>query len=115
MIFLTVGDYCHRCNGILDAEILQKCTNTLDLSFNPRYRRWRNEGQIGPLELRIVKEGAFNQLMDSAVSRGTSSSQYKTPRHVKSPSSALEILDAAVVATFKSHAKPMGNVDPPPS
>ncbi|CAK9208572.1 unnamed protein product [Sphagnum troendelagicum] len=104
-----------RCNGILDAEVLQKCTNTLDLSFNPRYRRWRNEGQIGPLELRIVTEGAFKQLMDSAVSRGTSSSQYKTPRHVKSPSSALEILDAAVVATFKSHANPMGNVDPPPS
>jgi auxin responsive GH3 family protein len=90
----------------LDAEVLQKCANTLDISFNHLYKKWRAAGQIGALELRILKEGSFDQLMASAVlSRGISPGQYKTPQCIKAPS-VLEILNSLVVATFQSHEKP---------
>jgi auxin responsive GH3 family protein len=87
----------------LDAEVLQKCANTLDISFNHWYKKWRAAGQIGALELRILKEGSFDQLMALAVlSRGISPGQFKTPRCINAPSD-LEVLNSLVVATFQSH------------
>jgi auxin responsive GH3 family protein len=90
----------------LDAEVLQKCANTLDIGFNHLYKKWRAAGQIGALELRILKEGSFEQLMTMAVlGRGISPGQYKTPRCIEAPS-VLETLNSLVVATFQSHEKP---------
>jgi auxin responsive GH3 family protein len=81
------------------------CANTIDGGFNEIYQEWRAAGRIGPLELRIVKRGAFNEVVTSAVSKGASAVQYKILRCIKSPSVTLEILNAAVVATFKSQLK----------
>ncbi|CAK9862846.1 unnamed protein product [Sphagnum jensenii] len=97
---ITRGD-----NKPLDVEVLQMCANTIDGGFNEIYQEWRAAGRIGPLELHIVKRGAFNKVVTSAVSKGASALQYKIPRCIKPPSATLEILNAAVVATFKSQLK----------
>lgn len=89
----------------LDYNALQKCTNTLDESFNNSYKKWRSAKQIGPLELSVVREGTFNKVMSLAVGRGASPSQYKPPRCVNHPQ-ALEILKDGVVASFVSTASP---------
>uniref|UniRef100_A0A7I4CJG6 Uncharacterized protein n=1 Tax=Physcomitrium patens TaxID=3218 RepID=A0A7I4CJG6_PHYPA len=89
----------------LDYDVLQHCANTLDANFNSDYRRWRSGHQIGPLELRIVKEGTFNRVMDSAVARGASPSQYKPPRCVNNPHTR-QILDDGLVASFHSTITP---------
>ncbi|CAM6025539.1 unnamed protein product, partial [Sphagnum balticum] len=104
--YILFWEIISMSSGTLDAEVLQKCANTLDISFNHLYKKWRAAGQIGALELRILKEGSFDQLMASAVlSRGISPGQFKTPRCIKAPS-VLEILNSLVVATFQSHEKP---------
>jgi hypothetical protein len=89
----------------LDHDVLQRCANTLDESFNNSYRRWRSGNQIGPLELSIVREGTFDKVMNFAVERGASPAQYKFPRCVNHPQ-ALEIIKAGVVASFLSTATP---------
>ncbi|KAG0603026.1 hypothetical protein M758_10G060100 [Ceratodon purpureus] len=89
----------------LDHDVLQRCANKLDESFNNDYRRWRSGNQIGPLELSIVREGTFDKVMHSAVGRGASPSQYKPPRCVNH-SQALEIIKAGVEASFLSTSTP---------
>ncbi|TVU50791.1 hypothetical protein EJB05_02181, partial [Eragrostis curvula] len=55
----------------------------MEEAVNPVYRQSRVEdGSIGPLEIRVVRPGTFEALMDDAVSRGTSIAQYKVPRCV---------------------------------
>ena len=89
----------------LDHKVLQECANTMDASLNHAYRRWRNGDMIGPLELRIVKEGTFNKVMVLAIERGTSLSTYKPPRCVKNPQS-LELLKTETLVSFHSAITP---------
>jgi hypothetical protein len=44
------------------------------------YRQARNGDAIGPLEIRVVRGGTFEEVRDNAISRGASIDQYKTPR-----------------------------------
>lgn len=94
----------------LDHDALQKCANTLDASFNIAYRRCRRVDYIGPLELRIVRDDTFNKVMNAAVTRGASPSQYKPPRCVNHPQ-ALEVLKEGTVASFHSTITPEFDVD----
>ncbi|KAG0567623.1 hypothetical protein KC19_7G149200 [Ceratodon purpureus] len=85
----------------LDQDVLQKCADLLDASFNYIYQWGRSHGFIGPLELRIVREGTFDKIMNAAVRRGASPSQYKPPRCVNHPQ-GLEILKEGTIGSFHS-------------
>ncbi|KAK4791968.1 hypothetical protein SAY86_022403 [Trapa natans] len=65
----------------------------------------RNEKSIGPLEIRVVREGTFDSLMDYCMLQGSSLSQYKTPRCIKSDA-ALKILNSRVIGSFSSQCVP---------
>ncbi|KAL0709447.1 hypothetical protein Bca4012_016425 [Brassica carinata] len=82
----------------LDEEVFSKCCSVMEDSFDAVYKRSRfTEGSVGPLEIRVVRQGMFDSLMDFFISQGASITQYKTPRCIKS-GKALEFMDERVVA-----------------
>jgi auxin responsive GH3 family protein len=57
------------------------------------------------MEIRVVRPGTFEELADSAVSRGAAIGQYKVPRCVTAPA-VIELLDSRVVSSHLSPALP---------
>ncbi|CBI29278.3 unnamed protein product, partial [Vitis vinifera] len=89
-----------------DHTIMEQCCSTVEESLDSVYRRCRRrDNSIGPLEIRIVKPGTFDALMDFCVSQGSSVNQYKTPRCIKSKE-AIKILDSRVVGKVFSKKVP---------
>ncbi|XVF59335.1 hypothetical protein PTKIN_Ptkin07bG0267500 [Pterospermum kingtungense] len=87
-------------------EVLNQCCLQMEESLNSVYRQSRvADNSIGPLEIRIVKNGTFEELMDYAISRGASINQYKVPRCV-SFTPIMELLDSRVVSKHFSPALP---------
>ncbi|PON99926.1 GH3-like hormone conjugating enzyme [Trema orientale] len=87
-------------------DMLNRCCLVMEESLNSVYRQGRvADNSIGPLEIRVVKNGTFEELMDYAISRGSSMSQYKVPRCVKSVP-IIELLDSKVVSVHFSPAAP---------
>lgn len=90
----------------LDQGLMEECCWRVEESLDSVYRRCRTKDKsIGPLEIRIVKLGSFDALMDYCVSQGSSLNQYKTPRCIKSQE-AINILESRVVARFFSQKTP---------
>ncbi|GLT46765.1 hypothetical protein SLA2020_204950 [Shorea laevis] len=86
--------------------VLNQCCLAMEESLNTVYRQSRvADNSIGPLEIRIVKNGTFEELMDYAISRGASINQYKVPRCV-SFTPIMELLDSRVVSVHFSPALP---------
>ncbi|KAF9614943.1 hypothetical protein IFM89_021373 [Coptis chinensis] len=87
-------------------EVLTKCCNCLDRSFvDAGYVSSRKVNAIGPLELRIVKKGTFQKILNHYMSLGGAFSQFKTPRFVGSNNiSVLQILCSNVEKTYVSTA-----------
>ncbi|XVF01350.1 hypothetical protein REPUB_Repub04eG0080400 [Reevesia pubescens] len=78
----------------------------MEESLNSVYRQGRvADNSIGPLEIRVVKSGTFEELMDYAISRGASINQYKVPRCVNF-TPIMELLDSRVVSAHFSPALP---------
>ncbi|KAG7571860.1 GH3 family [Arabidopsis suecica] len=87
-------------------EVMARCCLEMEESLNSVYRQSRvADKSIGPLEIRVVKNGTFEELMDYAISRGASINQYKVPRCV-SFTPIMELLDSRVVSTHFSPALP---------
>ncbi|CAJ1942935.1 unnamed protein product [Sphenostylis stenocarpa] len=87
-------------------EVLEQCCLTMEESLNAVYRQGRvADHSIGPLEIRVVKNGTFEELMDYAISRGASINQYKVPRCVTF-SPITELLDSRVESVHFSLAEP---------
>ncbi|XP_017969902.1 PREDICTED: probable indole-3-acetic acid-amido synthetase GH3.1 isoform X2 [Theobroma cacao] len=92
-------------NAPTDA-VLNQCCLQMEESLNSVYRQSRvADNSIGPLEIRVVKDGTFEELMDYAISRGASINQYKVPRCV-SFTPIMELLDSRVVSKHFSPALP---------
>ncbi|KFK25569.1 hypothetical protein AALP_AA8G132000 [Arabis alpina] len=90
----------------LDRDVMEECCYTVEESLDSVYRKQRkHDKSIGPLEIKVVKPGAFDELMNFSLSRGSSLSQYKTPRSVTSEE-AVKILEATVVSEFLSQKTP---------
>lgn len=90
----------------IDASIMEQCCLTVEESLDSVYRRCRKkDNSIGPLEIRVVKHGSFDALMDFSLSQGSSVNQYKTPRCIKSQE-AIMILESRVVGRFFSQQTP---------
>ncbi|KAI9089100.1 hypothetical protein K1719_029379 [Acacia pycnantha] len=87
-------------------EVLNRCCLAMEESLNSVYRQGRvADHSIGPLEIRVVKNGTFEELMDYAISRGASINQYKVPRCVIF-TPIMELLDSRVVSVHFSPATP---------
>ncbi|TVU26102.1 hypothetical protein EJB05_28633, partial [Eragrostis curvula] len=71
----------------VNGDVLDGCCLEMEEALSTVYRQKRvEEGSIAPLEIRVVRSGTFDALLDYAISRGTSIAQYKVPRCVtKSP------------------------------
>ncbi|KAL6013222.1 hypothetical protein ACLOJK_003714 [Asimina triloba] len=86
--------------------VLNQCCLAMEECLNSVYRQGRvADGSIGPLEIRVVKNGTFEELMDYAISRGASINQYKVPRCVNS-TPIVELLNARVVSSQFSPGRP---------
>ncbi|KAA8522618.1 hypothetical protein F0562_013021 [Nyssa sinensis] len=88
-------------------DVLNQCCLAMEESLNTVYRQGRvADKSIGPLEIRVVKNGTFEELMDYAISRGASINQYKVPRCVNF-TPIVELLDSRVVSAHFSPAPPL--------
>uniref|UniRef100_A0A7C9AXN0 Indole-3-acetic acid-amido synthetase GH3.1 n=1 Tax=Opuntia streptacantha TaxID=393608 RepID=A0A7C9AXN0_OPUST len=88
------------------SQVLDRCCLTMEESLNSVYRQGRvADNSIGPLEIRVVKNGTFEELMDYAISRGASINQYKVPRCVNF-TPIMELLDSRVVSAHFSPSLP---------
>ncbi|CAN4082980.1 unnamed protein product [Withania somnifera] len=87
-------------------EVLNQCCLAMEETLNSVYRQCRvADNSIGPLEIRVVKTGTFEELMDYAISRGASINQYKAPRCVNF-TPIVELLDSRVVSVHFSPTAP---------
>ncbi|XP_059624745.1 probable indole-3-acetic acid-amido synthetase GH3.1 isoform X2 [Cornus florida] len=87
-------------------EVLEQCCLAMEESMNSVYRQGRvADNSIGPLEIRVVKNGTFEELMDYAISRGASINQYKVPRCVNF-TPITELLDSRMVSAHFSPSAP---------
>lgn len=87
-------------------NVLQDCCIAVEEELDYNYRRCRaHDKSIGPLEIRVVKPGTFELLMDLFINQGGSINQYKTPRCIKS-NAALKLLNSNVNASFFSPRDP---------
>ncbi|KAK8587602.1 hypothetical protein V6N13_086582 [Hibiscus sabdariffa] len=87
-------------------DVLNQCCLQMEESLNSVYRQSRvADNSIGPLEIRVVQNGTFEELMDYAISRGASINQYKVPRCV-SFTPIMELLDSRVVSKHFSPCLP---------
>lgn len=92
----------------LDTGLMEQCCFAMEQSLDPVYRRVRTvTKEIGPLEIRVVKNGTFDELMyHHFLSRGgTSLSQYKPPRCITSEKT-IEMMNSRVVGKFFSNKLP---------
>ncbi|GMH25209.1 hypothetical protein Nepgr_027052 [Nepenthes gracilis] len=87
-------------------EVLNLCCLAMEESLNSVYRQGRvADSSIGPLEIRVVRNGTFEELMDYAISRGASINQYKVPRCVNFMP-IVELLDSRVISAHFSPSLP---------
>ncbi|XP_040938128.1 indole-3-acetic acid-amido synthetase GH3.17-like [Gossypium hirsutum] len=85
----------------LDARVMDQCCCIVEESVDFTYKLFRKDGAISALELRVVKHGSFDELMDFYTSKGASISQYKPPCWLKSEE-AIKILNPGMVGKFFS-------------
>lgn len=86
----------------IPASVFEDCCLKIEESLNSVYRQGRvSDKSIGPLEIKVVKNGTFDKVMDFAISNGASINQYKAPRCVKY-APILEILNSEVVSNYFS-------------
>lgn len=87
-------------------KVLNRCCLAMEECLNSVYRQCRvADNSIGPLEIRVVKNGTFEELMDYAISRGASINQYKAPRCVNF-TPIVELLNSRVVSAHFSPSAP---------
>ncbi|EOX99581.1 GH3 family - like 7 [Theobroma cacao] len=86
-------------------KIIEQCCSTVEESLNYLYKNCRKGNTVGPLEIRMVEQGTFDALMDFYISKGSSVSQYKTPRCIKLEE-AFKVLDSRVVKRYFSQKVP---------
>jgi auxin responsive GH3 family protein len=89
----------------VDKETVDRCCLEMEEALSIVYRESRVDGSIGPLEIRVVRPGTLEELMDDGVSRSASINQYKVPRCVTLPR-IIELLDSCVVSSHFSPAPP---------
>ncbi|CAI9118054.1 OLC1v1019567C1 [Oldenlandia corymbosa var. corymbosa] len=85
-------------------QMMRGCCNLVDESLDEAYKKCRVRNLIGPLEIKVVKQGTFDALMDFTLSRrkSASPSQYKPLKCITSED-AIQMMNSMVIATFFSN------------
>ncbi|CAD6342604.1 unnamed protein product [Miscanthus lutarioriparius] len=93
-------------SGEADDDVLQRCCDELDRRFvDAGYVSSRRTRAIGPLELRVLRRGAFQKVLHHYLALGASANQFKFPRCVaRSNSGVLQVLSDNAVKIFFSTA-----------
>lgn len=92
-------------NG-LGPEVLEQCCLEIEEALDAVYRECRVvDRSVGPLEIRVVKSGTFEKLMEYAISVGASINQYKVPKCVNAMP-IVELLDSRVMSAHFSPSMP---------
>ncbi|KAL7233070.1 hypothetical protein ACSBR1_016836 [Camellia fascicularis] len=93
-------------SGEAGEDLLKECCNCLDRSFvDAGYMSSRKVNTIGALELRVLRRGTFQKILDHYVGQGSAVSQFKTPRCVGPNNNiVLQILGSNVVENYFSTA-----------
>ncbi|KAK7275332.1 hypothetical protein RIF29_16445 [Crotalaria pallida] len=93
-------------SGEASEDVLGECCNCLDKSFvDAGYTSSRKVNCIGALELRVVRRGTFQKILEHYLGLGAAVSQFKTPRCVGlTNAKVLHILNDNVVKNFVSNA-----------
>ena len=93
-------------SGEASEELLGDCCNCLDKSFvDAGYTSSRKVNCIGALELRVVRKGTFQKILEHYIGLGAAVSQFKTPRCVGPTNiQVLQILNENVVNNYISSA-----------
>jgi auxin responsive GH3 gene family len=105
-LLTTTNKGTQQNENAVDGDVLDACCLEMEEALNTVYRQSRvADGSIGPLEIRVVRPGTFEELMDYAISRGASINQYKVPRCVTFPP-IIELLDSRVVSAHFSPSLP---------
>ncbi|CAI9115053.1 OLC1v1015887C1 [Oldenlandia corymbosa var. corymbosa] len=97
-----------RQNGSTEIppKVFEDCCLSIEESLNTFYCQGRFcDHSIAPLEIKIVKAGTFDELMDYSISLGASINQYKTPRCVTF-APIVEHLNSRVVSSYFSPTSP---------
>lgn len=91
-------------SGEASDAVLKECCNCLDKSFvDAGYVSSRKVKAIGPLELRVLRRGTFQKILDHYVGLGSALNQFKTPRCVgPANQTVLQILCNNVVKSYIS-------------
>ncbi|KAI4367587.1 hypothetical protein MLD38_023309 [Melastoma candidum] len=104
--YIIYWELLMRTQRIPSDKTLEECCLTMEESMNSVYSQCRvADRSIGPLEIRVVRNGTFEELMDYAISRGASINLYKAPRCVNS-TPIVELLDSRMVSSDLSRSKP---------
>ncbi|KAI3818527.1 hypothetical protein L1987_12336 [Smallanthus sonchifolius] len=93
-------------SGDASDAVLKECCNCLDKSFvDAGYVSSRKVNAIRPLELRVLRRGTFQKILDHYVGLGSALNQFKTPRCVGPTNrKVLQILCNNVVKSYVSNA-----------
>ncbi|KAK4268856.1 hypothetical protein QN277_022086 [Acacia crassicarpa] len=93
-------------SGEASEQVLTQCCNCLDKSFvDAGYVSARKVQWIGQLELRVVRRGTFQKILNHFLELGGAVSQYKTPRCIGPANMrVLQILNDNVVNNYFSTA-----------
>ncbi|EOA21948.1 hypothetical protein CARUB_v10002450mg [Capsella rubella] len=106
VLYWELGSKIKDSKFVLDPNMLEECCLTIEESLDTVYRKERKyDKNIGALEIKVVRSGTFDELMNFSVSRGSSLSQYKTPLSVTNEES-LKKLEANVVSESFSRKTP---------
>lgn len=96
--YIVLNNGSTNTSQVVPQSVFEDCCLVIEESLNSVYRQGRvADKSIGPLEIRIVEIGTFNELMDYSISLGALMSQYKTPRSVKT-APVLDLLNSKVVS-----------------
>lgn len=94
---------------MVDGDVLDRCCLEMEEALSSVYRQSRlADGSVGPLEIRVVRPGTFEELEDQAVARGASVNQVKVPRCITAPPD-IQLLDSRVVSSHFSPALVSGS------
>lgn len=93
-------------SGEASEDVLGECCTCLDKSFvDAGYTSSRKVNWIGALELRVVRRGTFQKILEHSLALGAAVSQFKTPRCVgPTNTKVLQILNENVVKNYLSTA-----------
>ena len=113
-LLIDGNDHNTQTNHFIPSSVFNDCCFAIEESFTTFYRIKRShEKTINPLEIKIVKAGTFEKLMQLALDRGASITQYKTPRCLNSSQiHIIQLLESNVVSNYFSRKYPNLDTNP---